>query len=40
LGRGGGGRLTTRLKPGLTEDSEVVQRTQTRIDEITAEIGE
>lgn len=40
LGRGGGGRLTTRLKPGLTEDNEVVQKTLTRINEITAEIGE
>ena len=38
-GRGGGGRLTTRLKPGLGEDDDVVQRTQARIDEITAELG-
>jgi len=38
-GRGGGGRITTRLKPGLDEDNDVVQRTRARIDEITAELG-
>lgn len=39
-GRGGGGRVTTILKPGLTMDNDVVQRTLARINEITTEIGE
>lgn len=39
-GRGGGGRVTTRLKPGLEPGNEVVQKTLARINEITAEIGE
>lgn len=39
-GRGGGGRVTTRLKPGLEPGNEVVQKTLARINEITAELGE
>jgi hypothetical protein len=39
-GRGGGGKITTNLKPGLNMEDDVIKRTLARINEITAEIGE